>query len=76
MPSTLTQSSDVILVLESNNNSTGANDEDDNIINWNLSGLAYMPLLLNHSMAWLQSDCKFDNTSDNGAEYEIVLSSA
>ena len=23
----------VILVLESNNNSTGANDEDDNIIN-------------------------------------------
>ena len=75
--STFTQSCEIIQVLFSKTNSAGADEEEDKIINWNLSGLAFMPLLVNHSMARLQSDCKLDNTSDkHGAEYETVLSSA
>ena len=35
-----------------------------------------MLLVVNQSMAWLQSNCKLDTTSDNdGAENETVLSS-
>ena len=33
-------------MLVSNNNSIAANDEDDDTMNWNLSGLAFIPILL------------------------------
>ena len=47
-----------------------ASGENYNIINWDLSVLAFMPLLANHSMVWLQSDCRCDNTPDNlGGEH-------
>ena len=67
IPSTFTQSwsCEVIQVLLSNTKSVGAIDEDDSIINWNLYRLAFMPLLVNHSMPWWQSDYGLNNTSDN-----------
>ena len=77
LPSTFAQYCEIIQVLLSKNNSAGANEEDDKFNDWNLSGLAFMSLLIDHSMARLQSDCGLDNTSDeHGAEYETVLSSA
>ena len=76
MPSTFTQSCEIIEVLSSKTNSAGANEEDDEILNWNLSGLVFMASLVNHSMARLRSDCRLDNTSDkHGGWYETVLSS-
>ena len=55
----------------------GSSGDDDKIMNWNLSGFAFMPLILNQSMAWLQSIRNLDKTSERDeAENDRELSSA
>ena len=72
----LHQSCEVMQELLSNTNSTGANDEDDNIINWIFFALEFMSLLENHSMACLQPYCRLHRISDKlEAEYETWVSS-
>ena len=46
IPGTFTQSCEIIEVLLSKTNSAGVSEKDNKIINWNLSGLAFMPLLV------------------------------
>ena len=61
-PRALTDFSDLSVVFSSNFNSMSSAKFGDNIIDWNFSGFAFIPLLLNNSTAILQSISKFDKT--------------